>query len=70
MLLYHTAMKKVTFQVGDIAHDKLEDRHYLVLKSAMYEQDEYYKVISLEDGDYIMIGYFDYLTSDRWEKVA
>lgn len=63
-------MKKVKFQVGDIAHDCLSNKYYLVLKSSMYEDDEYYRVINLEDGTYIMIGYFDYLTSDRWERVA
>lgn len=63
-------MKKVTFQVGDIAYDKLDDRHYLILKIAMYEQEEYYNTIMLEEGTYELIGYWDYLTSDRWEKVA
>lgn len=63
-------MKKVTFQVGDIAHDNLLDRYYLVLKSAVHEQEEYYNVIDLENGSYMMIGYWDYLLSDRWKKVA
>lgn len=59
-------------KIGDIVHNFLKDKHYLILNTSIDQDDEikHYQVVHLESGIIEVIGYWDYLYKTSWEIVA
>lgn len=62
--------KIAKFECGDIVHHLPTDFYYLVLMVNMSEGEQYYETINLELGTHEMLGYWEYLGSHHWKKVA
>lgn len=58
--------------IGDILHNFLHDKHYLILSAKVNIVDniKFYDALHLETGTIEEIGYWNYLYMTSWEIVA